>query len=113
MKSSLIVLLIGAALTAGLFVFFQSKLSQARRDRQELQAAIDSIAAAGVRGQKLFSLDSLRSVMEKRIIDSLTIFVEARDKRIDALQKEITINRRENEALEKRFNDIVISMPEY
>lgn len=113
MRPSLTIPAIGAALFIGLFIFFQVKLDQARRARAEMQIVLDSIAAIASRKEKIIRLDSIETAVSRKLIDTLTVLIGAQDKKIDALTKDIKLNRRKNEALEKRFNDLVISMPEY
>jgi Uncharacterized enzyme of heme biosynthesis len=93
----ILALLLGAA---GYMLFEQQKTDQRFKD---LKAGVD------LRRQ----LDSLRTVTETRIIDSLSADLSRREKRIDALEKELHKTQKQNAELEKSFRAIRVFMPEF
>lgn len=78
--------------------------------REETEKKIQSIEE---RSSKIINADSLRDVIESRILDSLKREDDLQDAKIAELQKSLTITRRQNEKLEKRFNDIRVFMPDF
>jgi hypothetical protein len=94
-------LLIGAVALAG-FLFV--------RHSQKLLQKIETIEN---RKAQVINADSIRNIIEKEIVDSVKVILKDQDAKIDALTKVTKQTRRQNEALEKRFNDIVISMPDF
>lgn len=77
---------------------------------QAIEAQIDSLSAQKV---QVINADSIRRVVSKQVIDSLSVVLASQDEKIAAIQKSLTITRRKNEALQKRFDDIVIFMPDF
>ncbi len=74
------------------------------------KAAIDSLYN---QKQSLLSIDSIRSAIEKKIIDSVMLEFYKRDKLIKELERGIAKTRKQNEELEKRFQNITLDMPEF
>ena len=71
------------------------------------------IQALERRTYKIINADSLRDVIESRILDSLKIVADRQDAKIAELPKSLTVTRRKNEQLEKRINDIIVFMPDF
>lgn len=93
----ILALLLGAA---GYMLFEQHKTDQRFKDLK-----------AGVDQRRKF--DSLRTVIETRVIDSLSSELSRRDERIDRLEIEQTKIRKQNAELQKRYDAIRVFMPEF
>jgi predicted nucleotidyltransferase len=78
--------------------------------RQETEKKISTLEK---RSGKVIDADSLRDVIESRILDSLKLEVDRQDAKIAEVSKQQAITRRQNEKLEKRFNDISVFMPDF
>ena len=57
--------------------------------------------------------DSIQSARERKIIDSLTTALSLQNTKINSTLRDLKMIRRQNEALEKRFDSIVIDMPDF
>jgi predicted RNase H-like nuclease (RuvC/YqgF family) len=95
-----VVLLAAIVLAGYMLVRHLQKMEQRMREIEE-------------RKVQIVNIDSITSVIERRLVDSLNTVVVNQDKKIDALRQDLTKTRRKNEALEKRFNDIVVTMPDF
>lgn len=63
--------------------------------------------------QQVINADSLRNVIEARVVDSIKTRLEKHDQALAALKKDLTKTRKKNEELEKMFRSISVSMPEF
>jgi hypothetical protein len=77
---------------------------------KRLEKKIETLEA---RKTKIINTDSLRKLLESRILDSLNKRADRQDAKIAELTKSLKVTRRQNEALEKRLNDIVVTMPDF
>lgn len=91
------------ALAIGAAIFVRSR-------ERKLERRISAIES---RKLKIVVSDSVASAIESRILDSLKVRVDRQDAKIAELSKVVTITRRKNESLEKRINDLNISMPDF
>jgi hypothetical protein len=57
--------------------------------------------------------DSLRDVIEAKIIDSVKVLLMDQDRKIVDLAKRINTNRRQYENLKKRVDSISVDMPDF
>lgn len=64
------------------------------------------------RKAQVINVDSLRSIIEGQIMDSLKVVLKDQDRKIALSAQVINQTRRQNEALQKRLDNIVISMPD-
>lgn len=78
--------------------------------KEKLEKKIEAIAA---RKTQIINADSLRSAIEAVIIDSLKVELAAQDAKIAAQDKLINQTRRKNEALQKRLDNIIVSLPDF
>lgn len=63
--------------------------------------------------EKLLFNDSIRSSIEKKIIDSVHQDLIKRDLRIRRVEIDIAKTRKQNEELQKMFNGASVDMPDY
>jgi Na+-transporting NADH:ubiquinone oxidoreductase subunit NqrC len=68
-----------------------------------------------IRNRKIETVnaDSLRNVIEARILDSMRVELDKRDQVIDAIKKDLTLTRKQNAELEKHYRNIIIDMPNF
>lgn len=93
--------LLALLLGAGAYMLYeQSKTDQLFKD---LKAGVDLRR----------KLDSLRSVTETRVIDSLSSELGRRDVRINRLESEQVKIQKQNAELQKTYNAIRVFMPEF
>lgn len=100
------IVLLVVVVMAGVFYV----LSLHKQLRKETESKIQALEQ---RKDKVINADSLRGVIESRILDSLKIEVDRQDAKIAEVIKLQAITRRKNEQLEKRFNDIRVFMPDF
>lgn len=74
------------------------------------KARIEEIAA---RKYTILNADSLRTVIERKIVDSMQGEFKKRDIEIQKLKTDLTKTRKQNEELEKFVNSIRVDMPNY
>jgi hypothetical protein len=82
------------------------------RQIRQIKAMEKEIETISARKAQVINVDSLRSAIEAQIMDSLKVVLKDQDNKIAASAKVITQTRRQNEALQKRLDNIVISMPD-
>lgn len=88
----------------GISVFFA-----VRNDRK----INNKIQAIEIRKVKIINTDSVRSVIESRILDSLKVRADQQDAKIAAITKSLKVTRRQNENLQMRLDSIHIFMPDF
>lgn len=83
-------------------------LNSCDKSRQEKK-----IQALETRKVKIINADSLRDVIESRILGSLKKEVDRQDAKIAALTQSLTVTRRKNEKMQKRLDSIRVFMPDF
>jgi septal ring factor EnvC (AmiA/AmiB activator) len=77
---------------------------------KRLEKKIETLEA---RKTKIINSDSLRDLIESRILDSLNLKVDRQDAKIAELTRSLKVTRRQNEAIEKRLDNMRVAMPEF
>jgi hypothetical protein len=73
----------------------------------------DAIEAIQNRKTQTINVDAIKSEIERKILDSLKVSLKEQDAKITASIKVIKSIRRKNEALEKRFDSLIVDMPDF
>lgn len=82
----------------------------AARYKEKLEEKIEAIEQRKI---QIINADSLRSAIEAKIVDSLKVKLKEQDAKIAASTKAINQIRRKNEDLQKRLDDIVVTLPDF
>jgi uncharacterized protein HemX len=82
----------------------------AERERRQIYKAMDSLS---VGKSQTIDADSLRDVIEAKVIDSMKVLLMDQDRKIVDLAKRINTNRRQYENLKKRVDSISVDMPDF
>jgi hypothetical protein len=73
---------------------------------------VEAVEELKNRKEKILNIDSLRSAIEVKILDSVRADLTRRDAEIEQLKKDIKTQRRKNEELTKLYYSLPVSMPE-
>jgi uncharacterized protein HemX len=109
MKNSTIKLIAGIAfvlIIGGNVVSVVLNLRNNRKTEERIQKI-------EIRKVKIINTDSIRSLIESRILDSLNKKADRQDAKIAALTKSLKVTRRQNEALQTRLDSIHVFMPDF
>ena len=78
-------------------------------DKKKLNEELEAIKA---KKDKVVQFDSIRRVIESRIIDSLSSKFDGQDKKIKDLESNYKKLLTKSDELEKKYNTISVSMPD-
>jgi uncharacterized protein HemX len=78
-------------------------------DKKKLNEELEAIKA---KKDKVVQFDSIRRVIESRIIDSLSMKFDGQDKKIKDLEHNYKRLLTKSDELEKKYNTISVSMPD-
>jgi uncharacterized protein HemX len=65
------------------------------------------------REYQVIKFDSLRSIVESRIYDSLSVITKAQNSKIQSLESDLKREHKQNEQIQKRLNSISVSLPQF
>jgi len=77
---------------------------------KKLEKRVDEIAAEK---RQILNADSIASIIEGKILDSLTTVLKSQDEKIHKLTIDLNKTIKKSNDLQKRFNDIRVSLPEF
>ena len=103
---TIISIVVLVACCSGSFYLYKT----ARDSERRVYKKIEQIST---QKQRIVNTDSLRDVIEKHIVDSLTDVISSQDRKIRKMQTDLIKTRQENEKLQNLYNSLTVRMPEF
>lgn len=96
-------ILLGIALGLAICSLFMKKQSGINREY------VDSVMLSN---KQVFKYDSIKSVIEDNLYDSMNLSIELMDTEIKKVKRQNYLLRKSNEELERKYRSIIVDLPE-